>query len=292
MSAYSSSYSSSSGSTASTSASSLCCDSPGFAGPMSPLQRLDSLGQSFSGLSLTSLPGTSSASAAERQQWWNQHTQTNELMHKLAQARRENETMQRAWSARCQTLEEEVARLARINLEMEEERRDLMRQIAFARSPGSIISSSFNPFDEPPESSSSSSRRAWSTTTVERRSESPARPKTPEIDPKKSMSKQSPPPCNSHYLNGSCSVPRCKFSHLYKLTPAQVEEMRRGAKFHLCNALKNGVTCEDPTCCYGHCCPRGSACGRTNCAFNNEQHCLPPAVASTSPARSVGGRRH
>ena len=82
-------------------------------------------------------------------------------------------------------------------------------------------------------------------------------------------------------------MPACKWCHSYVLTPAQVDEIRRGARFHICNALKNGVECEDAECPYGHFCPRGSACGRTNCVFSDDQHRHHPTV----PSRSAGRRR-
>lgn len=88
-----------------------------------------------------------------------------------------------------------------------------------------------------------------------------------------------PAPCNSYYLVGECTAPRCKFSHLYELTAGQLAEMKRGAEvnysalrwrdrvdpdysppgqFHPCNAVLNGFECEDIRCPYGHRCPRGT----------------------------------
>ncbi|GAA5900619.1 uncharacterized protein JCM6883_002902 [Sporobolomyces salmoneus] len=109
----------------------------------------------------------------------------------------------------------------------------------------------------------------------------------PQIDPTKSMSKQSPPPCNAYYLLGECEVPRCRFCHTYDLTESQVNEMRRGAKFHLCNAIQNGVECPDGSdCIYGHHCPRGPTCSRQHCAFNAEQHRVVPTPRPTLRRRS------
>ncbi|GAA5953864.1 hypothetical protein JCM3765_000672 [Sporobolomyces pararoseus] len=109
----------------------------------------------------------------------------------------------------------------------------------------------------------------------------------PQIDPTKSMSKQNPPPCNAYYLLGECEVPRCRFCHTYELTESQVNEMRRGAKFHLCNAIQNGVECPDGSkCIYGHHCPRGPTCSRQHCAFNDEQHRVVPTPRPTLRRRT------
>ncbi|ORY55327.1 hypothetical protein BCR35DRAFT_310095 [Leucosporidium creatinivorum] len=197
----------------------------------------------------------------------------------------ETEILLRAWSTRCETLEGEVLRLDKLVKQLEAEKAATAAATASKSSPTSALHARSDS-----ESSSSSTQetfcvwsgKAW----IPKVPVNPQDPAIPQIDPSKSMSKQDPPPCNSHYLAGGCSVPRCKFSHLYKLTPTQLEEMRRGALFHLCNSVKQGIPCEDITCCYGHTCPRGSACGRNNCAFNDEQHKSPPtAAARPSPRR-------
>ena len=53
-------------------------------------------------------------------------------------------------------------------------------------------------------------------------------------------SKQNPPPCNNFYLIGDCETPRCKYSHQYRLTSAQLAEMRRGAKVSRNNVSSAG----------------------------------------------------
>lgn len=59
-------------------------------------------------------------------------------------------------------------------------------------------------------------------------------------------------------IKWSADTPLAQYAHLYELTPTQLDEMKRGAKFHICNALLNGLECEDTACVYGHVCPRGS----------------------------------
>ncbi|TNY19859.1 phospholipase A-2-activating protein [Rhodotorula diobovata] len=167
-----------------------------------------------------------------------------------------------AWQVRCQTLEEEVARLGVALDKMEKERDEARAECAGCRERGMV--------DEKVQTASTAVPRLLSPTTRIR--SSLARPR-PLVNPDLPMSKQAVPPCNAHYLKGFCDVPRCRYEHRYELTPDQVEEMRRGAKHHVCNAIKHGLQCPDgEDCIFGHFCPRGPSCGRERCGFTPEQH--------------------
>ncbi|KAI0091897.1 hypothetical protein BDY19DRAFT_884720 [Irpex rosettiformis] len=76
------------------------------------------------------------------------------------------------------------------------------------------------------------------------------------------LHKQSPPPCNEHYLM-SCSkgVSRCKYSHDWALSLEQLDVLAKNAKKAPCNYLKNGLECpHGDRCCWGHVCPGGARC--------------------------------
>ncbi|GAA6014560.1 hypothetical protein JCM11491_004541 [Sporobolomyces phaffii] len=90
-----------------------------------------------------------------------------------------------------------------------------------------------------------------------------------KIDPTRRMSQQDPPPCNTHYLRGKCATgSRCRYGHDYELNGAQIEEIRRGAKWHPCSAVQHGLECPDgDSCIYGHSCPKGLNCRKPDCAF-------------------------
>ncbi|KAI0080637.1 hypothetical protein K474DRAFT_1614864 [Panus rudis PR-1116 ss-1] len=81
------------------------------------------------------------------------------------------------------------------------------------------------------------------------------------IDPTKPLHKQSPPPCNEHYLMTCSKGSACKYSHEWDLTPEQLETLAKNAKKAPCNYLKNGLECPyGDKCCWGHVCPSGSRC--------------------------------
>ncbi|GAA5835656.1 hypothetical protein JCM9279_004605 [Rhodotorula babjevae] len=173
------------------------------------------------------------------------------LVDALLKERREAEVALAAWRVRCETLEEEVGRLALALDRVEGER------------------------DEARAAPSSLQQRRFSTSPFLRSSH--ARP-APLINPDLPMSKQAVPPCNAHYLKGLCDVPRCRYEHRYELSREQVDEMRRGAKHHVCNAIKHGLQCPDgDDCIFGHFCPRGPSCGRERCGFSPEQHLYVPS---------------
>ncbi|GAA5839182.1 hypothetical protein JCM3766R1_002280 [Sporobolomyces carnicolor] len=90
-----------------------------------------------------------------------------------------------------------------------------------------------------------------------------------QIDPTRRMSQQDPPPCNTFYLRGKCATgSRCRYGHEYELNAAQIEEIRRGAKWHPCSAVQHGLECPDgDNCIYGHSCPKGLSCRKSDCAF-------------------------
>ncbi|POY74425.1 hypothetical protein BMF94_2619 [Rhodotorula taiwanensis] len=180
--------------------------------------------------------------------WSSLKNATESLVDRLIRQRRQDEIALEAWSARCRTLEEEVARLA-----------DLLHRTEIERD--AIVT-------KPP----APDRPSPGSPTLPPRARAVAAP-LPVIDPTKAMSRQSPPPCNAFYLVGHCDVPRCRYEHRYALTPEQVEEMRRGAKHHVCNAIKFGNECPDgDACIFGHFCPRGPTCGRERCSFDDSQH--------------------
>ncbi|EMD40621.1 hypothetical protein CERSUDRAFT_111202 [Gelatoporia subvermispora B] len=94
------------------------------------------------------------------------------------------------------------------------------------------------------------------------------------IDPSKPLHKQSPPPCNEHYLMTCSKGAGCKYSHDWFLTPEQLETLARNAKKAPCNYLKNGLECPyADACCWGHVCPSGSRCfhlSKGKCWFKGE----------------------
>ncbi|ORY84711.1 hypothetical protein BCR35DRAFT_351810 [Leucosporidium creatinivorum] len=80
------------------------------------------------------------------------------------------------------------------------------------------------------------------------------------IDPKKALSKQNPPPCNAWYLKGSCSKgANCTYEHNYRLSPKQLDLLRKDAKKSPCMDALKGKPCS-PDCIAGHKCPWGSKC--------------------------------
>ncbi|GAA6064644.1 hypothetical protein JCM10212_004486 [Sporobolomyces blumeae] len=178
------------------------------------------------------------------------------------------------WKWKCHGLEAEVDGLKDLVRRLTYERDELRLEMVAVRSANLVFGSGSSDVSNSPQINSTPCQwdgAHWVPIVVNNADR-------PQIDPSKSMSKQNPPPCNSFYLLGACEVPRCRFCHLYDLTSAQISEMRRGAKFHLCNAIQNGVACPDGAdCIYGHFCPRGPSCSRQHCAFNDEQHRVVPS---------------
>ncbi|OBZ76776.1 hypothetical protein A0H81_03973 [Grifola frondosa] len=81
------------------------------------------------------------------------------------------------------------------------------------------------------------------------------------IDPTKPLHKQTPPPCNEHYLMTCSKGVGCKYSHDWLLTPEQLDTLAKNAKKAPCNYLKNGLNCPyGDKCCWGHVCPSGIRC--------------------------------
>ncbi|GAA6001149.1 hypothetical protein JCM10207_007432 [Rhodosporidiobolus poonsookiae] len=217
-------------------------------------------------------------------QWFQLKRSQDQLVQSLLKNKRENETALRAWMVRCNTLESEVLRLSSLAARLEQEKQELVRKeqqqhkATVCDEVQTDTPSSPSPADKPcdcsPDCSSSATPCLWTGSSWE-----PVPPPSkPVINPALPMSRQQPPPCNSFYLLGHCDVPRCRFCHAYDLTSDQISEMRRGAKHHVCNAIRNGVTCPDgDDCIYGHVCPRGPSCGRERCGFNDEQHRVVPS---------------
>ncbi|GAA6026841.1 hypothetical protein JCM8097_005900 [Rhodosporidiobolus ruineniae] len=213
---------------------------------------------------------------------------TDSFVHTLLKNKRENETALRAWRMRCDSLEAEVLRLAALVSTLTDERDEAVKRYeatqptvcdevqtdALSSSPSSpsLPSAVGNGCSCSPDCAAPTPC-VWTGSSWE-----PVPPPSrPMIDPSKPMSRQNPPPCNSYFLLGHCDVPRCRFEHGYELTEEQVSEMGRGAKHHVCNAIRNGVPCPDgDECIYGHTCPRGPSCGRERCGFNDEQHKVIP----------------
>lgn len=94
------------------------------------------------------------------------------------------------------------------------------------------------------------------------------------IDPTKPLHKQTPPPCNEHYLMSCSKGLSCKYSHEWILTPEQLDTLSKNAKKAPCNYLKNGLDCPySDSCCWGHICPSGSKCyhlSKGKCWFKGE----------------------
>ncbi|KDQ64716.1 hypothetical protein JAAARDRAFT_64556 [Jaapia argillacea MUCL 33604] len=100
------------------------------------------------------------------------------------------------------------------------------------------------------------------------------------IDPSKPLHKQSPPPCNEHYLMSCQKGAACKYSHDYILSEEQLATLARNAKKAPCNFLKNGIPCpHGDQCCWGHYCPHGPSCfhlSKGKCWFKGDaMHSLP-----------------
>ncbi|GAA5890268.1 hypothetical protein JCM6882_008776 [Rhodosporidiobolus microsporus] len=209
---------------------------------------------------------------------------TDSFIQTLLKSKREQEVALRAWRVRCDALESEVLRLSGLVLQLETEAKEKTGKVTVVEevqtdhshhchSPPAPTLPVPTGCDCSPDCSAPTPCR-WTGAAWE---PLPA-PKRPTIDPTKPMSRQNPPPCNAFYLVGHCDVPRCRFEHGYELTEEQVAEMRRGAKHHVCNAIRNGVECPDgEDCIYGHYCPRGPSCGRERCGFNDEQHRVVPS---------------
>ncbi|KAL8291549.1 hypothetical protein RQP46_002527 [Phenoliferia psychrophenolica] len=84
---------------------------------------------------------------------------------------------------------------------------------------------------------------------------------TKQIDPKKALSKQTPPPCNLHYLSAEgCFRPNCHYSHEYMLNAKQLTVLRQDAKRSPCADALYGRQCDPENCLSGHVCPFSSSC--------------------------------
>ncbi|GAA5876518.1 hypothetical protein JCM8547_009413 [Rhodosporidiobolus lusitaniae] len=206
-------------------------------------------------------------------------TSSDAFVQHLLKNKKENETALAAWRVRCETLEGEVLRLSNLVAQLERDAvrvREEAHSAVVNESPHPSVSTlppAQAPCDCSPDCASSPT--ACILTPLGWQPLPP--PSKPTIDPTKPMSRQNPPPCNSFFLLGHCDVPRCRFEHGYELTEDQIAEMRRGAKHHVCNAIRNGVPCPDgEDCIYGHFCQRGPSCGRDRCGFNDEQHRIIP----------------
>ncbi|KAL0582002.1 hypothetical protein V5O48_000060 [Marasmius crinis-equi] len=121
--------------------------------------------------------------------------------------------------------------------------------------------------------------------------QSPVRATKRFVDPSLPLHKQSPPPCNEHYLM-TCSkgAGTCKYSHDYVLSPEQLSALASNAKKAPCNWLKNGLPCPyGEKCCWGHVCPNGPNCfhlSKGKCWFKSDGMHRPPG----SPARPESSR--
>ncbi|TFY61276.1 hypothetical protein EVG20_g7117 [Dentipellis fragilis] len=94
----------------------------------------------------------------------------------------------------------------------------------------------------------------------------------PVLDPNLPLYKQSPPPCNEHYLLEKCSKEdRCKYCHDYILNDEQLQMLAKSAKQSPCWYMNNGHECPyGPNCCWGHICPYGIKCfylAKDKCRF-------------------------
>ncbi|KAM0792524.1 hypothetical protein ACM66B_005193 [Microbotryomycetes sp. NB124-2] len=249
--------------------------------------------------SLSSFTAAPSDDGGDKTRYDEIRTDTDKFVQQLIRDKQNSQTLLRAWSERCRTLEDEVRRLVLVCADLERKQQDARtsantRQKAEteADAPAAYLSNHVSPDAAPQRqlgltTTCAWTGRDWQPVSANGRLQN----NKPRIDPTKSMSRQSPPPCNAFYLRNHCGVPRCKFSHEYELTPEQVEEMRRGAKFHICNATRNGLECGDPDCVYGHVCPKGNACPRTNCSFNDQQHLVQERPPAFAPPGAVSPRR-
>ncbi|GAA5829532.1 hypothetical protein JCM11251_000194 [Rhodosporidiobolus azoricus] len=195
---------------------------------------------------------------------------TDSYIQTLLKTKREQEIALRAWRVRCDALESEVLRLSGLVTQLEIEKKvTAQRKKEVKLTVEQVQPAPPHHCHSPTRPATPRTGAAWEPVPI---------PSRPTIDPTKPMSRQNPPPCNAFYLVGHCDVPRCRFEHGYELTEEQVAEMRRGAKHHVCNAVRNGVECPDgQDCIYGHHCPRGPSCGRDRCGFNDEQHLIIPS---------------
>ncbi|SCV73384.1 BQ2448_7310 [Microbotryum intermedium] len=94
------------------------------------------------------------------------------------------------------------------------------------------------------------------------------------IEPKKPLSRQNPPPCNTFYLIGECTRgDSCPYAHDYRLSAQNIATLRVDAKKSACYTVTKGRPCTDPLCVAGHACPQGLACrfGST-CKFPASMH--------------------
>ncbi|EJD55276.1 hypothetical protein AURDEDRAFT_78286 [Auricularia subglabra TFB-10046 SS5] len=81
------------------------------------------------------------------------------------------------------------------------------------------------------------------------------------IGPLTNLSKLNPPPCNLHYLSVCPAGAECRYGHHYKLSPEQIENVRRNAKKSPCAAANRNQPCpQGDQCTMGHLCPRGYKC--------------------------------
>jgi len=163
------------------------------------------------------------------------------LVDALLKERREADVALAAWRVRCETLEEEVGRLA-LALDRVERERDEARARAGADVPDgrSQVRRALPLHQAPVYKLTLPSCAQTAPSLLQQRrlptshpSRSPHLRPAPIINPDLPMSKQLVPPCNAHYLKGLCDVPRCRYEHRYELTREQVDEMRRGAKVRL-----------------------------------------------------------
>ncbi|GAA5970028.1 hypothetical protein JCM11641_000239 [Rhodosporidiobolus odoratus] len=220
-------------------------------------------------------------------QWSQLKRNTDSFIANLLRMNHGQETALRAWRVRCDALEAEVLRLSGLVAQLDREKQAVARSLEekemkkaavvteeVQTAPSFTASTPTQPACDCSPTCPAPTPCRWTGARWE-----PVTPSTrPKIDANKPMSRQNPPPCNAFYLVGHCDVPRCRFEHGYELEEEQVAEMRRGAKHHVCNAVRNSVPCPDEEdCIYGHVCPRGPSCGRDRCGFNDEQHLVLPS---------------
>ncbi|KAI5849268.1 hypothetical protein DFP73DRAFT_286911 [Morchella snyderi] len=84
-----------------------------------------------------------------------------------------------------------------------------------------------------------------------------------------------PPPCNDHYLVGSCWKESCFFSHRHELNHFEIQAMRSRVGLTRCEF---GQGCINEECYRGHACQsvRSGKCVRPNCPFLDNEH--PPGA--------------
>ncbi|KAL8805210.1 MAG: hypothetical protein Q9182_002085 [Xanthomendoza sp. 2 TL-2023] len=71
--------------------------------------------------------------------------------------------------------------------------------------------------------------------------------------------------CNVYFLRGDCGYDPCTHSHSKKLSKSEMAALRTVARMVPC---RQGTTCDDPKCMYGHRCPV-SVTGRKDCLFGD-----------------------